>query len=117
MIYELKHGIVSAQRARELRTKGGFVPIALYIDARSVCVATTVVASRVPTEKSLLTHAQYMRELLDIRALLYLVWVDTRDMVADGLTKGAVDRSALHQLMDGRLEFTQELAGWTSKAS
>ena len=72
MMYELKHGIVSAQRARELRTKGGFIPIALYIDARSVYAAITAVAIRVPTEKSLLTHVQYMRELLDIRALLYL---------------------------------------------
>ena len=93
------------------------MPIALYIDARSVYAAITAVAIRAPTGKSLLSHVQYMRELLDIRVIQYFVWVDTRDMVADGLTKGAVDRSALHQLMDGSLSFNHELAGWTCKAS
>jgi hypothetical protein len=117
MLYELRHGILEAQKARELRTRGGFIPIALYIDAKSVYAAITAVAVRVPTEKSLLAHVQYMRELLDIRVLKYLVWVDTRDMVADGLTKGAVDRSALHKLMDGQLLFEHELAGWSSKAN
>ena len=35
-----------------------------------------------------------MRELLDTKVLEALVWLDTRDMVADGLTKGSVDRDA-----------------------
>ena len=45
-----------------------------------------------PTEKSMLTHVQYLRELLDTKVLASLSWCDTRDMLADGLTKGKVDR-------------------------
>ena len=54
-----------------------------------------------PAEKSLLCHIQYMRELLDKHIIRYLLWVDTRDMAADGLTKGAVARDALHEIMAG----------------
>ena len=36
-------------------------------------------------------------------------------MVADGLNKGAVDRSALHTLMDGHVKYAQELKSWSSK--
>ena len=48
-------------------------------------VAAAVV--KVPAEKSLLSHVQYLRELLDQRVLHTLVWLDTRDMGADGLPK------------------------------
>ena len=72
----------------------------LYIDAKSVYSAIIATNIKVPTEKSLLSHVQYVRELLDIRLLKIIVWMDTRDMVADGLTKGAVNRGALHRLMD-----------------
>ena len=51
--------------------------------------------------KSLLSHIQYIRDLLDTKVLEALVWIDTRDMVADGLTKGSVDRDALHKCMAG----------------
>ena len=44
---------------------------------------------------------QYIRELLDTKVLEALVWLDTRDMVADGLTKGSVDHDALHACMNG----------------
>ncbi len=37
-----------------------------------------------------------------------LGWVDTRDMHADGLTKGVVDRIALHQIMNGIVAMEHE---------
>ena len=67
----------------------------------SVYSAVTATYIKHPAEKSLLSHVQFLRELLDSHVLGALMWVDTRDMVSDGLTKGAVDRDALHKVMDG----------------
>ena len=36
-------------------------------------------------------------------------------MIADGLTKGSIDRLALHTLMDGSITYTQEPKCWSSK--
>ena len=36
-----------------------------------------------------------MRELLDRQRLRKLWWIDTRDMCADGLNKGSIDRKAI----------------------
>jgi hypothetical protein len=44
---------------------------------------------------------QFIRELLDRRVIQYIVWLDARDVSADGLTKGAVQRALLRQFMDG----------------
>ena len=37
-----------------------------------------------------------------------LNWSDTRDMTADGHTKGCIDRSALHEVASGVLKSTYE---------
>ena len=63
----------------------------------------------------MLCHIQYIRELLDKGIIQYLFWIDTRDMVADGLTKGAVDRNTLHALMDGVQTLQHEYEQWKSK--
>ena len=44
-----------------------------------------------------------LREAMQIGLVKELVWTDTRDMVCDGMTKGAVDLAALLQLMQGKL--------------
>ena len=84
----------------------------LYIDALSVYAAVTATFIKVPAEKSLLSHVQYVRERLDRRVLQYLFWLDTRDMIADGLTKGTVDRGQLHQLMEGLLNISKPCKQW-----
>ena len=52
----------------------------------SVSAAVTAVFIKTPAEKSLLCHVQFLRELLDHGVLAAIVWLDTRDMLADGLT-------------------------------
>ena len=47
----------------------------------------------------------------------HVQWCGTRDMTADGLTKGAVDRSTLHALMDGVQVLQHEFEQWKSKQS
>ncbi len=75
---------MDAVAAREQRLTGGFaVPLVLIIDAMSVFAA------------------QLLRDLLDRLVLHMLIWFDTRDLCADGLTKGIVDRAAIQAVTDG----------------
>ena len=89
--------------------------MALYVDAKSVFAAVTATFVKTPAEKSLLSHVQYLRELLDIGLLHSLLWLDTRDMYSDGLTKGSVDRAALHELMECKMIFRHALELWRPK--
>ena len=65
------------------------------IDARAVFDGVTATQPRTPAEKPLFLHALAVREHLEAGHLSRLWWFDTRAMLADGLTKGAVDREAL----------------------
>ena len=64
--------------------------------------------SRPLAEKSLLCHVQFLRELLDHGVLAVIVWLDTRDMCSDGLTKGAVPRDALIKIRSGIFNLQHE---------
>jgi len=95
-------GRISAQEALSRREHGNWaVPAALYLDALSVTAAITATFVKVPADNGVLVHCLYLRELLDHNVLHALIWQDTRDMIADGLTKGAVERDALHAAMEG----------------
>ena len=89
--------------------------MALYVDAKSVYAAITATFIKQPAEKSLLCHIQYLRELLDKHIIRYLIWMDTRDMYSDGLTKGAVSRDALHELMAGLMVLRHKVEQWCCK--
>ena len=70
---------------------------------------------KAPAEKGLLAHLQYVRELLHTGVIDALMWIDTRDMHSDGLTKGAVERDLIQSLMDGNMEFKHEFKLWQPK--
>ena len=115
ILHQIRTGAVTIAEARYLRERGGWaVKLILAVDAYSVYSAVTAQMVKTPAEKSLLAHLQYLRELLDLGILEYISWLDTRDMVSDGLTKGAVDRVQLHQLMDGLLRLAHEASSWRS---
>ena len=59
---------------------------------------------KLPAEKSTYYHLAFLREKLVCGLISSYNWTDTRDMVADGLTKGSADRSALSAIMDGAYE-------------
>ena len=112
-LHEFSKGPQSTFSARQLREFGGWdVKLSLYVDALSVYAAVTATFIKIPAEKSLLSHVQYLRELLDTKVLEALAWIDTRDMVADGLTKGAVDRAAIHACMAGKWDIMHEAKVW-----
>ena len=115
-LHEIQTGETTCSQARDARLRGGFsVPMALYIEAYSVFAAITATFVNTPAEKSLLCHVQFIRELLDRRVLRTLVWLDTRDMTADGVTEGTIERDALGKLLDGHIEIQHKSATWTPK--
>jgi hypothetical protein len=118
ILHELQTGQSSAAEARRLREEGGYViPWALYLDALSVYAAVTATFVKTPADNGVLVHCLYIRELLDTNVMHALIWQDTRDMLADGLTKGAVDRQALHDAMNGdfKLQHTETMKFWRPK--
>ena len=104
-LHEFKQGCLNAWRAREIREQGGLkILVRLYLDAMSVYHSVTQENHKSPSEKSLMSHVAWLKQMLSLRLLTSIGWVDTRDMCADGLTKGKIDRAALLECMKGTFE-------------
>ena len=84
------------------------------VDALSVHAAVTASNVKTPAELSLVVHIRRVRSLLDSGVLSKIVRADTRDMLADAMTKGAVDREAIHAAMDGVWVIQQSMRIWGS---
>ena len=113
MPHEIYTGDCTVDGARQRRDHGGYhMPLALYIDAMSVYAAVTAPFINNPADNGMLSYIQYLRELLDNRILTAISWVDTRDMLADGATKGSIDKSQLHSCMSGTSTIAHELKLW-----
>ena len=82
--------------------------------AMSVVAAIAAPNIMTPAESGLLVHLKWMREQLDSNQLWCICWADTRSMAADGLTKGTVDRQALHDILNGIWQLNQPLKVWRS---
>ena len=79
-----------------------------------VLAAVSAEAVRAPTEKSLMGHLLWLRELADRGLLAGIAWVDTRDMLSDGLTKGSVDRYLIDQALAGKWVLQHAPKVWQS---
>ena len=116
-LHEIATGENSSIRARHLHQHGGYaVPMCLYIDAYSVYAAITATFIKMPADNGQLVHLHFIRELLDNGVLKALAWIDTRDMIADGMTKGAVEREALQTTMEGVIRMSPACKLWQSQA-
>ena len=101
---------MTPEELKVLREDGGFkLKVILTIDAESVYKTLTSRDLRVPTEKTLLGQIVYLRELLALQLIDTIQWCDTRDMTADGHTKGSIDRDGLLQVMRGRQRYCHDL--------
>jgi hypothetical protein len=83
---------------------------ALCIDARSVFESVRAKNFKPPAESSVAGHVLWIREQLQRKIIHNVVWVDTRDMLADGLTKGSVPRDSIDEAMLGFVKLTQTCA-------
>lgn len=84
-------------------------PIEIVGDARSVFDATKAPDVCDPAEALLKLHLISVRSRLGCGLIRELWWCDTRDMLADALTKGGIDRRLLMRAMDkGKLKAEHE---------
>ena len=88
----------------------------VLIDAKSVYESLKATTFKPPVENSLSGHVLWLREMHTKGLVEDIVWVDTRDMYADGLTKGVIKRDALRELMSGTLRIRHNVAVCTRRA-
>ena len=92
MLHEISTGDCSIDGARQGREHGGYcVPLVVYIDAMSVFAVVTASFIKIRADNGMLSHVQYMRELLDSRVVVAIGWTDTRGQMEppkDQLTGG-----------------------------
>ena len=86
--------------------------VVLTTDAEGVYKSLTSRDLKTPTEKPLLGHVCWIREQLQHRMIQAIQWCDTRDMTADGHTKGTIDRELLLQLMRGIQIYKHEVKSY-----
>ena len=65
------------------------------VDAKAVFDGITAECPKSPADKPLFLHALAMREYSEAGWIDRRWWIDTLAMLADGMTKGSVDREAL----------------------
>ena len=65
------------------------------VDAKAVYDGVTADCPKSPADKRLFLHALAMRGYVEAGWVDRLWWLDTQAMLADGMTKGSVDREAL----------------------
>ena len=105
-LHELCHGILTPEELKNLREVGGLgIRVTLTIDAESVYKSRTSRDLEIPTEKSLRGHVSWVRELLAAGIVDNIQWCDTRDITADGHTKGSIDRAGLIEVMSGKQKY------------
>ena len=71
---------------------------------------------KLPVENSLFGHVLWLREMHTKGLIQDIVWTDTRDRYADGLTKGVIKRDALRELMKGTMKLRHPVAVCTRRA-
>ena len=93
---ELYEGAKTFGQLSKIEDSGNYhFPIEACLDAKSVYDSIVHADLKTPEEKSLMNILGQMREHMSTTRIKKLWWIDTRDMLADGLNKGAVSRKAL----------------------
>jgi hypothetical protein len=112
--HELEHGACSAQELAKLSEEGKLaMPVHGFVDAESVFSAVTATEIGRPLEANLLYPVRALREHLEQKRISQLHWLDTRDMLADALTKGSVSREAiLSAFAKGTWRVIHEVRSW-----
>ena len=77
-----------------------YPPLDICVDARAVYDAISAAYACEPAVSSLKFHLISVGDRMTHGIIRQLCWVDTRDMLADGLTKGGVDRTLLTRVCD-----------------
>ena len=93
---------MSGSELRRIREEGGFrLKLDMLTDSFSIFSYLRSLHLKFPSERGTLFHLAHLREALVLGIVSQYTWCDTRDMVADGLTKGSVDRELVVRFMAG----------------
>ena len=110
VLQEIRYGPTEAMRLVTMQSTGDFcVPLTMVTDSGSIWSCLQSNHLRMPTEKGTLYHLAYCLESLRNGLVSEWLWVDTRDMCIDGLTKGSLKRDALNSLMRGIWSLNHEV--------
>ena len=102
-LHEVHTGPLTPEQARGLRERGGFsMESELLVDAMNLFHALTATYPKPPAEKTLYAHLAWLRDLMQCNIPNVVTWCDTRDMLADAMTKGKVSRDAILAAMRGK---------------
>ena len=113
-LHELLEGVLSPAQLMSIREQGGLtISVVLTTDAESVYKTLTSRDLRVPTEKTLLGHVSWIRELMQLGIIESVQWCDTRDMTSDGHTKSSIDRRLLLEIMRGSQRYQFDVKSYT----
>ena len=110
-------GVQKASVLADWQEQGWFaVPMELFIDARAVWDSVAAEVLKTPCDKALLLHAKSLKEYLMQKQVSALTWVDTRNMVADALNKGIIDRVEIRRFFSsGQWLINHETKTYASK--
>jgi len=98
LLHELMQGTQNPMHMVELKEAGKFcLPVVLFIDAQAVFNAACHDDDSSSSDKSMVYHVKALRHLLVTGQVKAIVWIDTRDMLADALTKGKICRDELNK--------------------
>ena len=61
------------------------------------------------TDAESLGHVSWICELLQLKLVEAIQWCDTRDMTADGHTKGCIERDLLLEVMSGHEAYKHDV--------
>ena len=115
-LQEVETGTETIEHARRLREYGPYhYATIICVDAMPVFGTITAQYVKAPSERSLISHVQWLQELLDHKVINHIAWVDARDMHSDGLTKGKFPRGLIHELMAGTYRLRHPLKLWSSR--
>ena len=93
---ELYHGAKTHRELDKLEHPGQYhFPLDACLDAKSVFESIIRADLKLPDEKTLVHVLGQCREHMQWKRIRILWWIDTRDMLADGLNKGAIRREAI----------------------
>ena len=93
---ELTLGCIGPAEIFKLDQKGQLpIQIDCVIDAMSVLSALMKEEPKTPTEMTMIIPIQIIKNLVEAGQLSSISWVDTRDMLVDGMTKGSIPREPM----------------------
>ena len=95
---EVLTGCKSAPKMVDLQERGqNSLEMDVVLDVRAVFDSVAAADVKATTDKLMLSHALKVKELLSLRVVSKMLWVDTRDMLSDALNKGVIARDEIRK--------------------